>query len=335
LAKMPLMTFEELMHMVSAQDPGRVNICFDSRRVKQGDIFVALKGSNVDGHRFISDAVNRGARFIVSQQKCCCSVCNVVVPDSSVALGLLSQAAYSNPSAKLVNLAVTGTNGKTTVGFLVQAVFNYLGQKCGLVGTVCYDTGQTCAQSSLTTPAASDIAKLAYEMVHSGVYCMMIEASSHALSQRRLAGINFAAAAFTNLSGDHLDYHRSMEEYLATITQFGRDIVLNSDEDVCAFHETLSEDCENKPAHIQFFFRGGSGSPINCAYFIEYPVGINLNGNVIEIDSRNEYLAVLNASPTAYDDITLVYPVSAFKLNDDEIIFGADAEICEFLNNCQ
>jgi hypothetical protein len=123
--------------------------------------------------------------------------------------------------------------------------------------------------------------------------------------------------------------------YPITIKQFGRDIVLNSDEDVCAFHETLSEDCENKPAHIQFFFKEGPGSPINCTYFIEYPVSINFNGNITEIDSRDEYVSLLNSAPTAYDNINLVYPVSALKFNGGQIIFGADDEICTYLNNCQ
>lgn len=123
--------------------------------------------------------------------------------------------------------------------------------------------------------------------------------------------------------------------YPITITQFGRDIVLTSDNDVCEFYDTLGEACENKPAHIQFFFNEGPGKPINCTYLIDYPVEINLNGTVIEIESRDDYEAELNASPNAYDDITLVYPVNAYNLDGDRITFDAEPEICEFLNDCQ
>jgi len=124
--------------------------------------------------------------------------------------------------------------------------------------------------------------------------------------------------------------------YPITITQFGRDIQLNSDADVCAFYETLDEDCTNKPAHIQFFFNEGSGAPVNCAYFINYPLSITTNGNTILIQSRDDYLNELNASPTAYNDIDLVYPVSATKFaNGQQVNVGSATDMCQYLDNCQ
>lgn len=123
--------------------------------------------------------------------------------------------------------------------------------------------------------------------------------------------------------------------YPITITQFGRDILLNNDEDVCQFYETLSEPCENKPPHIQFFFNEGPGTPINCAYFINYPVDIVLNGETVTIPTREDYLSELNASPTAYDNIELVYPVDAFKFEGPDVVFESDADICQYLDNCQ
>ncbi|MCB9285668.1 MAG: hypothetical protein H6560_00005 [Lewinellaceae bacterium] len=123
--------------------------------------------------------------------------------------------------------------------------------------------------------------------------------------------------------------------YPVTVTQFGRQIVLNNDDEVCQFYQTLDEPCENKPAHIQFFYNEGPGTPINCAYFIEYPVEIVLNGATIQVQSRDDYVTELN-TPGAYDEIELVYPVSAIKYSSgQQIIFGSDDDICEFLDNCQ
>jgi UDP-N-acetylmuramoyl-L-alanyl-D-glutamate--2,6-diaminopimelate ligase len=137
------------------------------------------------------------------------------VPDASIALALLAQAYYGDPASKLTNLAVTGTNGKTTVAFLVRSCFQAAGLKCGLIGTVVYDTGADVLPADLTTPDPLTVAKAQSQMLKAGAKFMVIEASSHALDQGRLAAIGFKAAAFTNLTGDHLDYHKTTENYLA------------------------------------------------------------------------------------------------------------------------
>jgi len=141
-----------------------------------------------------------------------------MVENSLKALGLLAQAAVGNPSAALTNLAVTGTNGKTTTSFLVRSVIETAGQSCGLIGTIVYSAGKTTVDASMTTPDALTLARATRQMVDDGCRYMMIEASSHALSQHRLAGISFTAAAFTNLTGDHLDYHQTLDNYLAAKT---------------------------------------------------------------------------------------------------------------------
>jgi len=138
-----------------------------------------------------------------------------LVEDSTEAAALLAQAKAGNPALQLTNLAVTGTNGKTTVAYLVRSVIQHTGQRCGLIGTVEYDTGLSILESSLTTPDCLEIARIQQEMVGAGCKYMVVEASSHALSQNRLAAIEFKAAAFTNLAGDHLDYHKTKEDYLA------------------------------------------------------------------------------------------------------------------------
>ncbi len=217
------MTFDELLNLVSLSKAP--DICLDSRLVGDGSVFVAVKGTVYDGHDFIEQAVDRGAKYIVSQtadagKEQGSKSCEIVlVEDSAEAAAVLAQAGRGNPASKLTNLAVTGTNGKTTVAYLVRSVIRTTGQKCGLVGTIVFDTGLDSSQADLTTPDCCSIADGQERMVRGGAKYMVIEASSHALAQSRLAAINFKAAAFTNLAGDHLDYHKTKDEYLAAKTR--------------------------------------------------------------------------------------------------------------------
>ncbi len=213
------MTLEELVTLVGSGKTLRVRT--DSRLVEGGDIFVAVKGTAYDGYDFIDQAIANGARYIVCRQhtkrtKGDTQYESITVDDGAEAAAILAQAAHGNPGSQLTNLAVTGTNGKTTVAFLVRSCIQQAGQKCGLIGTVLYDT---CSGHSypapLTTPDYLEIAAKQEEMVKNGAKYMVIEASSHALSQSRLAQVNFKAAAFTNLAGDHLDYHKTKQDYLA------------------------------------------------------------------------------------------------------------------------
>jgi UDP-N-acetylmuramoyl-L-alanyl-D-glutamate--2,6-diaminopimelate ligase len=229
------MNFNELLNLVSSDNPR--NICVDSRTVGNGDIFVAVKGTACDGHDFINQALDNGAEYIVCQQApningwqpqaklgdgllCASNIETIVVDDTIEAAAILAQAVRGNPAYYLTNLAVTGTNGKTTVAFLVRSCIQQTGQKCGLLGTVIYDTcSGNESEAVLTTPDCMTIAAAQEQMLKNGAEYMIIEASSHALSQNRLAGINFKAAAFTNLAGDHLDYHKTKEDYLAAKTR--------------------------------------------------------------------------------------------------------------------
>jgi hypothetical protein len=148
--------------------------------------------------------------------------------------------------------------------------------------------------------------------------------------------INSDSAYLPAIGGSPFNFLPTDLVYPITITQFGRDIVLNSDNDVCQFYQTLDEPCANKPAHIQFFFNEGGGTPINCAYFINYPVSMISDGDTLQIQTRNEYLTELNSSPNAYGDIELIYPVGASKFADgSQLSFGSASDICQYLNNCQ
>jgi UDP-N-acetylmuramoyl-L-alanyl-D-glutamate--2,6-diaminopimelate ligase len=215
------MNFNELLNLISS-DNAR-NICVDSRSVSDGDIFVAVKGTASDGHDFIDQALDNGAEYIVCQSasdRCTQNGADVIVVDDSIeAAALLAQTIRGNPASQLTNLAVTGTNGKTTVAYMVRSCIQQAGQKCGLLGTVIYDTcSGNSSEAILTTPDCMTIAAGQEQMLKNGAKYMVIEASSHALSQNRLAGISFKAAAFTNLAGDHLDYHKTEEDYLAAKT---------------------------------------------------------------------------------------------------------------------
>jgi UDP-N-acetylmuramoyl-L-alanyl-D-glutamate--2,6-diaminopimelate ligase len=216
-------TLEELVALVGSGNSLRVRT--DSRLVEAGDVFVAVKGTACDGHDFIDQAIANGAGYVVCQQyakpaKSDTQCESIIVGDSTEAAAVLAQAVHGNPALQLTNLAVTGTNGKTTVAFLVRSCIQQAGAKCGLIGTVIYDT---CSGHSypapLTTPDYLEIAARQREMLENGARYMVIEASSHALSQNRLAQVRFKAAAFTNLAGDHLDYHKTKEDYLAAKTK--------------------------------------------------------------------------------------------------------------------
>ncbi len=219
-----IMDFDELLNLVSSDNAPSIRV--DSRAIGDGDIFVAVEGTVCDGHYFIDQALANGAEYIVCQkdkssiEHRASSIEIIIVDDSTEAAALLAQADRGNPASQLTNLTVTGTNGKTTVAYLVRSCIQKAGQKCGLIGTVIYDTcsGDSC-EAALTTPDCLTIAAGQEQILKNGAKYMVIEASSHALSQNRLAGINFKAAAFTNLAGDHLDYHKTKEDYLAAKTR--------------------------------------------------------------------------------------------------------------------
>jgi UDP-N-acetylmuramoyl-L-alanyl-D-glutamate--2,6-diaminopimelate ligase len=238
-----IMTLEQLLKLVENKPlVWRPRVCSDSRNLRQGDIFVAVKGSRVDGHNFIGQAAVSGARYIVTQQPAQVASAEVIqTDDTAKALGILSQAYYNYPNSKLVNLAVTGTNGKTTTAYLVRSIITSAGKKCGLIGTITIDlgSGQDNVEASMTTPDALELASLADKMANAGSQYMIMEASSHAIEQNRLAGIDFTAAAFTNFTGDHLDYHKTMEAYLAAKLRLFEGlapeatVVVNKDDPVC------------------------------------------------------------------------------------------------------
>jgi len=197
----------------------KLGLTCDSREVESGGIFVAIKGEICDGHDHIPSAIANGADYIVAQKECQDhpNVKIVLVSNPRKALSILAQTKFGNPASKLKTLAVTGTNGKTTTCHIVRSIINNAKKKCGLIGTISYDTcgSEKEIEANMTTPDPLRLAQMSKEMIDNGADFLAIEASSHALVQERLCGFDFHGAAFTNLTGDHLDYHETMENYLA------------------------------------------------------------------------------------------------------------------------
>ena len=188
----------------------------DSRRVTEGACFVAVRGLRVDGRRFIPQAVERGARAIVAEPPDPLPgrpVGRILVPDSRWALPRLADAYFGHPSRALTVVGITGTNGKTTTSYLVEALLRARGLETGVVGTIHYVIRGAARAASQTTPEALELQGLLAEMVAAGVGGVAMEVSSHALEQRRVDGTAFDVAIFTNLTQDHLDFHGTMARY--------------------------------------------------------------------------------------------------------------------------
>ena len=186
----------------------------DSRAVRAGSLFIARPGVAADGARFAQDAVDRGAVAIVTQARIDgVSVPQCIVPDAAALVSPLANAFFGDPSKSLKLIGVTGTNGKTTTAYLIRHVLNAIDKMCGMIGTVEIDDGQTKAEAAMTTPGATAVAGLLAAMRDNGCAACAMEVSSHALHQGRVSGVQFAGAGFTNLTGDHLDYHKTTEAY--------------------------------------------------------------------------------------------------------------------------
>ena len=192
------------------------NVVSDSREVIEKDLYIAIDGVNVDGHKFINSAIKKGAICIVCEvlpNKLHEGILYVLVESTRESIGIISSNYFSNPSSKLKLIGITGTNGKTTIATLLYSLYKTAGLKAGLISTVInYVDGKEIG-STQTTPDSLTINKLLYQMVEEGIqYCFM-EVSSHGIEQRRISGLEFAGGIFSNLTHDHLDYHNSFDDY--------------------------------------------------------------------------------------------------------------------------
>ncbi|GJM16079.1 MAG: UDP-N-acetylmuramoyl-L-alanyl-D-glutamate--2,6-diaminopimelate ligase [Thermodesulfobacteriota bacterium] len=206
-------------------------ISIDSNNVKDGFLFVALRGENTDGHRYIDSAVKNGAKALIvektpeinSQE-----VSVVQVNDSRAVLAAASANFFRHPTKELTLVGITGTNGKTTITYLLESIWNHEQRKSGIIGTIDYRYGENIKQSSMTTPESLDLMRMFREMRELGVETVAMEVSSHAIDKDRALQCQFDAAVFTNLTQDHLDYHDTMEDYFQVKKRLFSEYLANS-----------------------------------------------------------------------------------------------------------
>lgn len=214
----------KLNQLIKEIEPGTVKgkasieimgIAYDSRQARPGFLFVAVPGHHMDGSAFVADAIKNGATAVVSEEPLVLGVgiTHVQVADARAALALLSRAFYRNPAQSLETYAVTGTNGKTTTSFMIRNILKVAGRRPGLLGTVRYEIGDHWVPASRTTPESADIHSMIGRMKELDCQSLVLEVSSHALTQSRVLGIEFDVGVFTNLTPEHLDYHTDMESY--------------------------------------------------------------------------------------------------------------------------
>jgi UDP-N-acetylmuramoyl-L-alanyl-D-glutamate--2,6-diaminopimelate ligase len=206
-----------LVEVIGSTNLAITSVCFDSRKVEKDSLFVAIKGTNSDGHKYIEQVIAAGAIGIVCEELPANvdeKITYVRVNNSSYALGMIASNFYDNPSSKIKLVGVTGTNGKTTTVTLLFNLFKALGYKAGLLSTVKNQINLEVLPATHTTPNAVTLNELLKQMVDRGCqYCFM-EVSSHAVVQHRITGLSFTGAVFTNITHDHLDYHKTFDEYI-------------------------------------------------------------------------------------------------------------------------
>ena len=283
-----------------------VNI--DSRLVEAGGMFIAIKGTQADGHEYIPSAEEKGATAIVCEnipEKQSPNVAYIVVPDAQAVAGKLATTFYGNPSQKLRLVGVTGTNGKTTIATLLYELFREMGHKCGLLSTVCNYIDGEAYPSTHTTPDAISLNKLLSQMVDAGCEYAFMEVSSHALAQERVGGLEFAGAIFTNLTRDHMDFHETMENYLKAKKSFFDNLPRN------AFAITNLDD-KNGPVMVQNC-RGDvkSYSTRTMGDYKARLVETHLDGMILEFNNR-EFSTLLTGR---------------FNISNLLAIFGAAVEL--------
>lgn len=209
--------------VIGSDDIDITGITADSRQCTDGSLFVAVRGVNVDGHEYISQAVNNGAAAVVCEEiplNVSKETTWIRVADSAIALGFIASQWFDNPSRKLTLVGVTGTNGKTTIATLIYETARLFGKKAGLLSTVVNKIEDTEIASTHTTPDPIELNGLLHKMVEAGCSVAAMEVSSHAAHQHRISGLHFAGGIFTNITRDHLDYHKTFEAYIAAKKSF-------------------------------------------------------------------------------------------------------------------
>ncbi len=203
------------IEVVGSVDINITGVNIDSRRISRGHLFIAMRGTQVDGHQYISKAIESGASAIVCEEATDYveNVTYIKVKNTEDIAGIIATTFYGNPTKKIKLIGVTGTNGKTTIATLLYNMFRRMGHKCGLLSTVCNYVEGDAYPTEHTTPDPIELNQLLAKMVEAGCEYAFMECSSHAIAQKRIGGLTFVGGIFTNLTRDHLDYHKTFENY--------------------------------------------------------------------------------------------------------------------------
>lgn len=221
----------EIVEVRGAADPDITGLTYNSKQVRAGHLFVAVRGQRHDGHVYVSEAVGRGASAVLVEHPVVEAgpITQIVVRDTRLAMAAMAAAYHGNPGERLTVVGITGTNGKTTAAFMVRDILSAAGLQPGSIGTVDYQIGARVIPAGRTTPESIDLQSMLAQMVHVGCKSVVMEVSSHALCQQRVAAIPHDVAVFTNLTRDHLDYHGSMEEYFEAKAQLFEPALLSGE----------------------------------------------------------------------------------------------------------
>lgn len=292
------------------------SISFDSRKIGKDSLFVAVKGTQSDGHAYIDDTIKNGAIAILCEElpeKINSKITYVKVADASVALGIIAANFYDNPSEKIKLIGVTGTNGKTTTVTLLFNLFKKLGYKVGLLSTVKNQINSEVIQATHTTPDSLQLNHLLSQMVEKGcVYCFM-EVSSHAVVQNRISGVHFAGGVFTNITHDHLDYHKTFDEYIKAKKAFFDGLGAN------AFALTNRDDVNGMVMLQNTKASKHTYSIRNMADFKCKVVENQFSGLLLNIDN-NEVWSKLIGSFNAYNLLTVYATAVLLKENKTNVL---------------
>ena len=291
-------------------------IAFDSREAIEGSLFVAVVGTQVDGHDFINTAIEKGAIAIVcnkmpdNKQP---DITYVVVSNSSEALGYIASNYYDNPSEKLKIVGITGTNGKTTIVTLLYNLFTDLGYNTGMLSTIQNKVGNHTIESTHTTPDALKINELLSLMVNAGCEYVFMEVSSHAIDQHRITGIHFSGGVFTNITHDHLDYHHTFKEYISAKKKFFDQLPAN------AFALTNIDDKNGNVMMQNTRAKKLSYGLKNMASYRGKIIENDFEGMMMKVDG-NEIYSLLSGNFNAYNILAIYSTALLLDQNKEEIL---------------
>jgi len=306
------------MKIIGSLNKEILDVAFDSRKVVEGSLFIAIEGTQVDGHNFIQKAIDKGAVAIVCNKMPVITqgdITYIAVADSSEALGYIASNFFDNPSEKLKIIGVTGTNGKTTIVTLLHSLFTELGYGVGMLSTIQNKINDRIIEATHTTPDALKINELLNLMVDEGCEFVFMEVSSHAIVQHRITGINFSGGIFTNITHDHLDYHHTFKEYINAKKKFFDQLPAS------AFALTNTDDKNGKIMLQNTQAKKFSYGIKNIASFKGKIIENGFEGMMMKVEGSEVY-SLLSGNFNAYNLLAVYSAAILLKQNKEEALIG-------------